>query len=148
MYAIHQVAKYSSCPKQDHGETFLYIICYLKWTRDIGLKFKPDKSKGFENFCDANFSENWNQNFAEINPSTAKSMSGWIIFYAACPIVWALKLQTQVALSMMEVKYISLSVQDVIIMQLLEEMKGRGFQVICTKPHVDCKVFEDNSGAL
>ena len=33
-------------------------------------------------------------------------------------------------------------------MQLLEEMKSRGFKVICTEPHVYCKTFEDNSGAL
>ena len=33
-------------------------------------------------------------------------------------------------------------------MQLLEEMKSRGFEVICTSPHVYCKTFEDNSGAL
>ena len=64
---------------------------------------------GFQDFCDDNFSGNWNQNFAEINPSTAKSRCGWIIFYAACPIIWALKLQIQAALYMMEAEYISLS---------------------------------------
>ena len=33
-------------------------------------------------------------------------------------------------------------------MFLLDEMRERNFQVICTAPHVYCKVFEDNSGAL
>jgi hypothetical protein len=33
-------------------------------------------------------------------------------------------------------------------MNLLQEMRKRTYQVICTKPHVYCKVFEDNSGAL
>jgi hypothetical protein len=33
-------------------------------------------------------------------------------------------------------------------MNLLEKMRERDFQVICTKLHVYCKVFEDNSGAL
>ena len=33
-------------------------------------------------------------------------------------------------------------------MNLLQEMREQDFQVICTKPHVYCKVFEDNSGAL
>ena len=83
--------------------------------------------------------------------TTKKTRSRWIISYAACPIVWASKLQTQLALSMTEVEYISLfmSLRDVIhTMQLLEEMKGLGIQVICTKPHVYCKVFEDNFGAL
>ena len=51
LYAVHQVAKYSSCPKQEHGEAVLYIVRYLKRTRDVGLKFKPDPSKGFEDYC-------------------------------------------------------------------------------------------------
>jgi hypothetical protein len=39
--------------------------------------------------------------------------------------------------------------QDVLpIMFLIQEMKDKGFQVICTKPYIYCKVFEDNLGAL
>ncbi len=34
------------------------------------------------------------------------------------------------------------------VMNLLQEMREQDFQVICTKPHMYCKVFEDNSGAL
>ena len=34
------------------------------------------------------------------------------------------------------------------IMGLLQEMRERKFQVICTKPYVYCKVFKDNLGAL
>jgi hypothetical protein len=33
-------------------------------------------------------------------------------------------------------------------MFLVQEICRKGFQVICTKPYVYCKVFEDNSGAL
>jgi hypothetical protein len=33
-------------------------------------------------------------------------------------------------------------------MFLIQEMKDKGFQVICTKPYIYCKVFENNSGAL
>ena len=52
---------------------------------------------------------------------------------------------------MTEAEYIALSsaLRDVIpIMQLVEEVKGKDFQVICSAPHVYCKAFEDNSGAL
>ncbi len=43
----------------------------------------------------------------------------------------------------------SQSLCDVIpAMNLLEEMRERDSQVISTKPHMYCKVFEDNSGAL
>jgi hypothetical protein len=56
-----------------------------------------------------------------------------------------------VALSTTESEYLSMSMslRDVIpIMELLEEMRERKHHVICTKPVVYCKVFEDNSGAL
>ncbi len=33
-------------------------------------------------------------------------------------------------------------------MFLVQEICEKGFQVICTKPYVYCKVFEDNSSAL
>jgi hypothetical protein len=106
---------------------------------------------GFECYCDANFSGNGNKAFASVDPSTAKLQSGWIVFYAGSPISWASKLQSQVALSTTEAEYIAMSqsLRYVIpVMNLLQEMRERDYQVICTKPHVYCKVFEDNSGAL
>ncbi|KAL7501805.1 hypothetical protein ACHAXN_000026, partial [Cyclotella atomus] len=106
---------------------------------------------GFDCYCDADFSGNWNKEFAPYDPSTAKSRSGWVIFCAKCPIIWASKLQSQVALSTTEAEYISMSMalRDVIpIMALLVEMRERGHRVICEKPVVYCKIFEDNSGAL
>jgi hypothetical protein len=51
----------------------------------------------------------------------------------------------------MEAEYIAMSqsLRDFIpVMNLLQEMRERDYQVICTKLHVYCKVFEDNSGAL
>jgi hypothetical protein len=33
-------------------------------------------------------------------------------------------------------------------MNLLQEMGEQNFKVICIKPYVYCKVFEDNAGAL
>ncbi len=82
MYATHQIAKYSSDPRQLHGKVILYLICYLKKACDLGLRFKPDSTKGFECYCDADFSGLWNKAFAPVDPSTSKSQSGWIIFYA------------------------------------------------------------------
>jgi hypothetical protein len=40
------------------------LIRYLKKTRDLGLHFKPDPTKGFECYCDADFSGLWNKAFA------------------------------------------------------------------------------------
>ena len=80
-----------------------------------------------------------------------KSRSRWIVFYAGCPIIWASRLQTQVALLTTEAEYIAMSqsLRDVLpIMVLIQEMKEKSFQVICTQSYIYCKVFEDNSGAL
>jgi hypothetical protein len=151
MYATHQIAKYSSDPRQFHDKAIFYLICYLKKTCDLGLHFKPDSNKGFECYCDADFSGLWNKAFASVDPSSSKSQSGWNIFYAGCPISWASKLQSQVAMSTTEVEYIAMSqaLHDVIlIMGLLQEMRDQDFKVLCTEPYVYCKVFKDKSGAL
>jgi hypothetical protein len=151
MYAVHQIARFSSDPRIPHREAIIYLTRYLMKIRNIGIQFNPDPSKGFECYCDANFSGNWNPIFAAQDPSTSKSRSGRIIFYAGCPIIWASKLQSQVALTTTKAEYIalSMSLRDVLpIMFLLNEMREKGFQVICMALNVYCKVFEDNSGAL
>jgi hypothetical protein len=54
-------------------------------------------------------------------------------------------------MSTTEAKYIAMpqALCDVIpIMGLLQKMREQDFKVLCTKPYVYCKVFEDNSGAL
>ncbi len=71
MYATHQVAKYLLDPRQSHGEAILYLVCYSKKTHDIGLKFTPDSTKGFQCFCDSVFSGLRNKEFAPVDPSTA-----------------------------------------------------------------------------
>eukprot|EP00804_Cyclotella_cryptica_P029762 CCRYP_015213-RA/>CCRYP_015213-RA protein AED:0.17 eAED:0.23 QI:0/0/0/1/1/1/2/0/173 len=151
LFATHQVAKYSSDPRKEHGEAITYIVRYLKKTCHLGLKFRPNELKGFECYCNADFAGNWNKDFAQHDPSTAKSRSGWVIFYGRCPIIWASKLQSQVALSTTEVEYIAMSMalRNVIpIMELMTEFRERNFKVICTQPQVYCKEFEDNLGAL
>jgi len=127
------------------------LIRYLKKTRDLGLLFKPDRNKDFEFYCDADFSGLWNKALAPVDPSTSKSQSGWLIFYAGCPISRASKLQSQVALSTTKAEYIAMSqaLEDIIpIMGLLQEVREQDFKVLCTEPLVYCKVLEDNSGAL
>jgi hypothetical protein len=151
MYAMHQIAKYLSDSRQSHGEAILYLVSYLKKMCNLQLKFKPDPEKGFKCYCDMDFSENWKMDIAPIDPSTAKSQSRWIIFYAVCPVSWASKRQSQIALSTTEAKYIAMSqaLGDIIpIMNLLQKMSEQNFKTICIKPYVYYKVFEDNAGAL
>jgi hypothetical protein len=141
VFAVHQLAKYSADPREPHGKALLYLICYLKKTRDIGIRFSLCSNQGFDCYCDADFAGNWNQSLAPFDPSTAKSRSGWIVFYIECPIIWASKLQSQVAMSTTEAEYIpmSQSLRDVLpIMFLVNEIKTCGFTVISTIPNVFC----------
>ena len=64
IHATHQIAKYSPDPRREHGETIIYLVRYLIKTHDLGLKFKPDPTRGFVCYCDADFSGNWNILFA------------------------------------------------------------------------------------
>ena len=82
---------------------------------------------------------------------TAQSRHGYIIMFAGCPIVWKSQLQTEIALSSMESEYTGLSyaLRDTIpVMNLLKEMKMKGFPIHDAKPKIQCRVFKDNSGAL
>jgi hypothetical protein len=88
---------------------------------------------------------------ASDDPGTSKSRSGYVIQYAGCPVAWASKLQTIIALSSCEAEYVSLSesLRDTIpLMELVKEIDKAGFKVISTTANVHCKAFEDNSGAL
>ena len=92
MYATHQIAKFSADPREPHGDAIIYLVRYLKKSRDIGICFTPNSKKEFECYCNADFSGNWTASIADVDPSTSKSCSGWVIFYAGCPIIWASKL--------------------------------------------------------
>jgi hypothetical protein len=78
-------------------------------TRNDGIILRPVQDKSFEIFADADFVGNWHRITAPDDPSTAKSRSGYVINYAGCPIAWASKLQTIIALSSTEAEYVSLS---------------------------------------
>ena len=85
------------------------------------------------------------------DPDTAWSRTGFIIEYAGCPLIWASKMQTLIALSSSEAEYIALSTslrEAIPLMELLHKIRDQGFDIKSSKPTVHCKVLEDNSRAL
>ena len=149
-YAVHQCARFSNDPKASHASAVKHIGKYLLATKDQGIYLRPN-DHSFDCWVDADFVGNWNKVNADIDPSTAKSRTGFIINYGGCPVTWASKLQTEVALSTTEAKYnaLSTSLRDVIhLMQLVQEANAMGWNTCVGPPNVHCKVFEDNIGAL
>ena len=78
------------------------------------------------------------------------SRTGFVITYANCPLIWASRLQSEIALSTTEAEYIALSqaMKEIIpLINILGEVK-RYFTVIDDLPEIHCKLFEDNKSAL
>jgi hypothetical protein len=149
-YITHQCARFSTCPKKQHGEAIRWLGRYLKGTRDKGTILRPTEGKDLEVFVDADFAGNWDQDEHE-DRDTARSRHGFIVTYAGTPILWKSQLQTEIALSSTESEFTGLSyaLRDAIpIMRLFEEMKEIGYPIRTAKSKVHCKVFEDNTGAL
>jgi hypothetical protein len=149
-YAAHQCARFSSDPRVPHAKAVKWLGRYLRHTRDKGLIFKPT-DQSFDCFVDADFCGNWDRSTANSDSDTARSRTGFIIFYAGCPILWSSKLQSQIALSTTEAEYIALStsLREVLpLMQIIRDLRAEGFDFTATTPKIHCKVFEDNSGAL
>jgi histone deacetylase 1/2 len=150
-YATHQVARFSSDPKRQHGEAIEHLCKYLSATKHDGVILDPNYEKSLEVYADADWSGNWYKRTAQDDPSTAKSRTGYVVMFGNCPIVWASKLQSLCSLSSCEAEYVALStaLRAVIpLIQLLQEFHENGIATISDVPKVFCKAFEDNSGAL
>ena len=150
-YAVHQCARFCKHPKQSHGEAVQRLCRYLKATRDKGIVCNPAKDKSYECWVDADFVGGFDRKIAGTDPTTSKSHSGWAITYAGCPVTWASKLQTLMALSTTEAEYIALSTacrELVPMLELTKEMHSYHIKSHPATSKIHCKVFEDNSGAL
>jgi hypothetical protein len=88
-------------PKEEHGKAINWLGRYLKATATKGLIFNPGKTS-FQVYVDADFAGNWDKSTAGDDNSTARSRYGYIVTYAGCPIVWASKIQQEIALSSTE----------------------------------------------
>ena len=143
--ATHQCARFCQDPKALHERAVRQIGKYLLGTKTRGIKYYPDASKGIECFVDADFAGNWNRADAN-NPENVLSCTGFVIFYAGCPVLWCSKLQTEIALSTAESEYIALSqaMRDVIpLMQLMTELSVI-LDIYNPDPIVKVQVYKDN----
>lgn len=148
-YIVHQCARFSTSPKTEHSKAIRWHARYLHSTKDQGMIFRPDKSKGLELYVDADFAGNWNPEETQ-DVDTARSRHGFAIKYAGCLIAWKSQLQREIALSSTEAEYTGLSyaIREVIpIMNIIQEIAQR-HKIPMHQPKLQLKVFEDNAGAI
>ena len=150
-YATHMLARFSTCPKLEHGLAAKWLGRYLLGTKDKGIILTPDPTKGMEVYCDADFAGAWDPKLAGEDIDTARSRHGYIITYAGIPLLWKSQMQGEIALSSTESEVIGLSAglrTAIPLQHVLNEMKALGFDILPEGPTIVCKAFEDNNGAL
>ena len=137
-------------PCTSHVQSMLCIGRYIHATKNKGLIYQP-KPQSYDLWCDVDFSGNWSPETAHIDTSTAKSRTGFIITFAGCPIALTSKLQTEVALSTSEAKFIPLSEglrSAIPLISLVKEFRDKGVPMLLCQPKIHCCMFEDDNGAL
>ena len=98
---------------------------------------------------DAAFDAGW-QEADSNNLENVLSRTGYVIYYANCPLLWSSKLQTEIVLSTVESEYIALSqaMRDVIpLIHLLTEINCV-YSIHNPEPIIKCKVHKDNESCI
>ena len=149
-YAVHQCACFTHFPKKSHEDAIIRICHYLQGTKDKGMRFMPEKSLKLDCYMDADFAGLYGVEDKQ-DPVCVKSCTRYVLTLGTCPLIWVSKLQTGVALSMMEVEYIVLlqSMWDLLLMHRILQEEGSALKLDFAKPTiVHSTIFEDNNGAL
>jgi hypothetical protein len=110
---------------------------------------KIDKSRGLENYVDADCSGGWSAADSE-NAENVLSRTGFVICYANCPNIWCSKLQTEIALSTAEAEYIAMShalCETIPIQNLMKEIHCI-FNMPNTMTNFCITVHKDNVTAI
>ncbi len=149
--ARHQFAQFCQDPRLSHEQATTRLGGYLAHTKDRGIVYEPDKSMGIECYVDADFADGWNIT-TSADADNIMSRTGFVITYANCPIYWASRLQTEIALSTAKAEYIAMSsalCKVKLRMTLMKELYTI-ILVHINKPNFfcNCKVHEDNQSAI
>jgi hypothetical protein len=148
-YAVHQAARFTHGARQSHAAGVKRILRYLKKTKDEGLILKPGSDSRVDCYVDADFGGLFSVEDKQTAISV-KSRTGYVITYRGAPLMWASKMQTQVALSTMEAEYIALSQSMRDLIPIREVLKEVMSQVFGVEPnityHSHSKAFDDTVG--
>jgi len=148
-FAVHQCARFSFCPKRSHEEAVKRIVRYLKGTKEKGLFFTPSGKFEVDCYVDADFAGLWHYEDDQ-NPISVKLRTGYMLVFTGCPLLWASKLQTEIALSTTEAEYIALSqsMRDLLPTRELIQEVVPYFGIALEAVTTHSTVFEDNQGAI
>lgn len=112
-FTVHQCTRFCTAPTKlhkiaVHKIAVKWIAQYLLWTKTRGLILKPTKTFTLDMFVDADFAGLWHKEHSSLHENIL-SCTGYVITFCGCPINWASKLQSKIALTTTESEYIALS---------------------------------------
>ncbi len=149
-FAVHQCARYTFAPTKRHEHALLRIGRYLKGTINKGLILNPSHDLHLDCYPDADFAGLWKHEHPD-DPHCVRSRTGYLITLANCPVIWASKMQTEIALSTMEAEYIALSTACRDLFPLMDKLSELTSVLnLPFKPgsNMHVRIHEDNVGAL
>jgi hypothetical protein len=109
---------------------------------------KPGADLSMDLHVDADFAGLWSSKKPD-DTMSAKSQTGFIIMIGGMPVVWSSKLQTEIALSTCEAKYITLSAMQTLLPlhELFQSLAG-SLDIKRDEATKVCTIWEDNDAAL
>jgi hypothetical protein len=146
---VHQCAHFSVNPMRSHEQAVMQKGWYHLSTKAQGMIYRPNSSKENEVYLDTDFAGGWDPGDA-INADSVYSWTGYVIWYAGCPIYWQSKLQTEITLSTAEAEYIALSqaLRETLPMTNLMKEINVIFPLHLPLPKFVIKVGKDNQSCI
>ena len=142
-------SRFNSAPKRSHAAAVKRIVRYLKGTTAKGTIFKPTGTYKVDYYVDADFARLHGHDPQEM-PTSARSRTGYIMFFGGCLLLWKSKLQTETAaLSTFHGEYMALAAamrQLIVVQRVLQDL------VACLslkpkQPKIHATVHKDNASA-
>jgi hypothetical protein len=149
-FAVSQVARFSSNPKQSHATAIKTIVRYLKRTQDQGMKLQPHGSLDLELYVDADFCGLFKFE-TDSDPNAARSRTGFVVMLSGFPLIWKSQLQASMACSTLEAEYTALSYSLKAFLPLKRMLIEATTQLDLPpqiRTSIHATVFEDNQGAF
>jgi hypothetical protein len=99
-YAVVKLAAFLANPSQEHLDRALYIMNYLRATKDYALVYDGKQGGGLIAYTDSDYAQ---------DPNDRKSITGNVTILASGAVSWKSYAQKTIATSSTEAEYMALS---------------------------------------
>lgn len=111
-YSVHVLSQFMNEPREEHWQTALRVVRYLKGPPGQGVLLRADSDLHLYGWCDSDWAG---------CPLTRRSLTGWFLQVVQSPISWKTKKQHVVSRSSAEAEYraMALTVCEMIWLKVL-----------------------------